>query len=325
MAVGMSKFSRILWGEAGKGMGIPVVLVHGGAGNIGDERVCDTIDGVRKAVCRGYDILAKGGTSLDAAQACVEVMEEDPIFNAGRGSVLNSDGDVEMDAIIMEGTNLNFGSVGAVKNILHPVAVARKIMDKTQGGMLVGEGANRFAREEGFSSTPTYDLITDAAIEGLETFMSNPDAANYEFQCAGVGTVGAVVVDCCGRVACATSTGGTTGKPVGRLGDTPIPGCGGYANDCVGAVSATGRGESIMKVCLASRILNLIEQGMPVQQATDEALEYMGNMVGDAAGAIAVSCSGDIGISFITKRMAWAYKKGDGPVCAGVDKPSDIQ
>lgn len=300
----------------------PVVLVHGGAGDIPDESIPAKLDGVKRAVANGFKILESGGSALDAAQAAVEVMEEDPAFNAGKGAVLNLDGEIEMDAIVMEGTNLKVGSVGAVRNILHPIALARLVLEKCPHVMLVGEGANRFAETVGMETIPAYRLVTQAAIDALENFINNSgDAVTELGYNGGVGTVGAVVVDKNGQVAVATSTGGTTGKLPGRVGDTPIPGSGGYADDKIGAVSTTGKGESIMRVCLSHRILNLMEQGKSAREATEEALKYMGSTVGDTAGAITVSNTGDVGIYFISNRMAWAYKKGDGSILAGIDSP----
>ncbi|KAK6639582.1 hypothetical protein RUM43_007855 [Polyplax serrata] len=292
-------------------MNTPTIVVHGGAGNISDQSVPFAKEGVMRAADAGYEVLKNGGSALDAVQRAVEYMEDDPYFNAGRGGVLTFDGELEMDAIIMEGTKLQLGSVGCVKNIAHPIALARKIMENSPHNMLVGNGAMRFAAEQGIRTIPAYKLITQAAIDDLENHIegkkTNGDAGLF-----GKGTVGAVVVDKSGRVAVATSTGGLTGKAPGRIGDTPLPGSGGYADDKIGAVSATGKGESIMRVCLAHRILSLMEQGKSAQDATEESLNYMGARVGDKAGAITVSNKGDIGIAFLSRRMAWAYKKGTG-------------
>ncbi|XP_046994080.1 isoaspartyl peptidase/L-asparaginase isoform X1 [Schistocerca americana] len=289
----------------------PVVLVHGGAGDIPDSQDQPKLEGVRRAAKAGYAVLEQGGSLLDAVQAAVEVMEDDEAFNAGHGSVLNADGEVEMDAIVMEGTGLNAGAVGAIKNVSHPVYVARLVMENTSHVLLVGDGAKRFANDMGVPDVPMESLITQKAKDALEKFKKSKSNDPTRTELGGVGTVGAVAVDSEGHVVCATSTGGTSGKMVGRVGDTPIPGSGGYSDDQIGTVSTTGVGESIMKVNLAHLVLNIMKQGKTAQEATIEAVNEMTNRVGKTAGAITLSNAGDIGIGFNSKKMAWAYQKGN--------------
>ncbi|XP_063237320.1 isoaspartyl peptidase/L-asparaginase [Bacillus rossius redtenbacheri] len=295
----------------------PVVLVHGGAGDIPDGRVEAKLSGMRSAAREGYAALAGTGSVLDAVQAAVRVMEDDPAFNAGRGSVLNIEGEVEMDAIIMEGTNLQAGAVGALRNVQHPVDVARLVMERTPHVLLVGEGAKGFATAAGVPDVPASALVTQASREALESYKRHRDRTLTETGGGGVGTVGAVAVDERGHVAFATSTGGTSGKMVGRVGDSPLIGSGGYADDAVGAVSTTGHGESIMKFCLAHYILTLMKQGRSAQEATAAACEEMTRRLSNTGGAITVSSKGDVGIAFTSKRMGWAYQVGD-QVFAGV-------
>ncbi|KAL0269290.1 UNVERIFIED_CONTAM: hypothetical protein PYX00_007080 [Menopon gallinae] len=301
-------------------MAQPVILVHGGAGNISDGAVPAKLEGMKKAVQSGYEALSKGLSSLDAVQAAVKVMEDDPAFNAGKGSVLNLDGEIEMDAIIMEGSTLKVGAVGAVKRVPNPISLARIVLEKSPHVLLVGEGANRFAAEHNVATVPAYRLVTQKAIDALEAFLRNEGDSTTELG-DNKGTVGAVAIDSKGRVAVATSTGGVTGKAPGRVGDTPIPGSGGYADDKIGAVSTTGQGESIMRACVAHRILMSMKGGKPTQQSTEEALKYMTSTVGNTAGAITLSNKGEIGIYFTSKRMGWAYKIGNNPIKAGVDMP----
>lgn len=295
----------------------PVVLVHGGAGDIPDSRVVPKLAGVRRAARRGYKVLSSGGSVIDAVQVAVQDMEDDEYFNAGYGSVLNADGEVEMDAIIMEGQELKAGSVAAIRNVAHPVDVARLVMEKTPHVMLVGEGAKRFANEQGVPEVTIEKLVTEFAKACLERTQKTGVSGTTELR--DVGTVGAVAVDAEGHVAVATSTGGICGKLVGRVGDTPLPGCGGYADDSIGAVSTTGHGESIMRFCLAHTILTFMEQGKSTNEATLDGCKAMTDRVGNSAGAITVSNKGEIGIGFTSDRMAWAYQCR-GKVYSGIDK-----
>ncbi|XP_069691699.1 isoaspartyl peptidase/L-asparaginase-like isoform X7 [Periplaneta americana] len=301
----------------GKKMVQPVMLVHGGAGDIPDNRVQQKIDGVCRAAKKGYAVLTSGGSVIDAVQAAVQVMEDDEAFNAGYGSVLNEDGEVEMDAIVMEGRDLKTGAVGAIKNVAHPVDVARLVMEKTPHVLLVGEGAKKFANDQGIPDVPVGYLVTKFAKQSLAQIKSGNGTPTSEL--GGVGTVGAVAVDTDGHLAVATSTGGTSGKMVGRVGDTPLPGCGGFADDDVGAVSTTGHGESIMRFCLAHTILELMKQGKFANEATKDACEAMTERVGDTAGAITLSNKGEVGISFTSRRMAWAYVTGEN-ICYGIEQ-----
>lgn len=218
------------------------MLVHGGAGDIPDSRVNGKILGVKLSANIGYGILKNGGSVVDAVEAAVKSMELDESFNAGYGSVLNLDGEVEMDASIMIGSNLSAGAVTIVKDIAHPITLARLVMEKTPHVLLAGHGANKFAREQGIETLPEGTLVSKYALEALEDFKKTGDnrteigAKNI----GEVGTVGAVAIDSEGRLAAATSTGGINGKMVGRSSDTSMIGSGTYADDLFGAVSTTG-------------------------------------------------------------------------------------
>ncbi|KAL3874959.1 hypothetical protein ACJMK2_037906 [Sinanodonta woodiana] len=233
---------------------------------------------------------------------------------ARTGSVLNSNGEVEMDAMIMDGETLKAGCVACVQNIKNPIDLARFVMDKTQHVLLVGKGANQFAEEVGIQTLPMSELVTDEAIREFESFKQYGNAVHQLFgKRIGLGhdTVGAVALDISGNVACGTSTGGITAKRPGRVGDSPVVGNGGYADNEVGAVSCTGHGESIMKVCLAHSVISYMKQGMTAQEAVESALMKMNQRVNGHGGVIVVSKNGDIGKYFTTPRMTWALVKDD--------------
>ncbi|XP_044730186.1 isoaspartyl peptidase/L-asparaginase isoform X2 [Chrysoperla carnea] len=291
----------------------PVVLVHGGAGNIPTTRVQEKIDGVTKAAKIGYKRLLSGGSVIDAVEAAVNFMEDDIAFNAGYGSIVNLDGQVEMDASIMDGKNLQSGCLGALKDIKNPISLARLVMEKTPHCLLVGEGATKFAKSQNVPILPPGTLVTPVALEALEKWKKKGGIANTEIgpdqNPGSVGTVGAVAVDRYGHVAVATSTGGINGKMVGRVGDTAIIGAGSYADDNIGAVSTTGHGDTIIKYCLAHAIIKSMEKGLSAQDSTTKNIDTMTERLKNTAGAITISNKGEVGIGFSSARMAWAYQK----------------
>ncbi|XP_025832186.1 isoaspartyl peptidase/L-asparaginase [Agrilus planipennis] len=294
----------------------PVVLVHGGAGDITDDRVSGKIKGVKLAAVEGYKALKNGGSVLDAVESAVRLMEDDEYFNAGYGSVLNLNGDVEMDASIMLGSDLNAGAISITKDISHPISLARLVMEKTPHVILSAEGAQKFAESKGIPILEPGALVTDFAKKALEDYKQHGGQLTeiggiIKPKNAGeVGTVGAVAVDGLGNVAAATSTGGINGKMPGRVSDTSQIGSGSYADNNSGAVSTTGHGETILKFCLAHSICKDMENGKSARLATKESVEKMTRRLNNTAGAITVSKIGEVGISFSSKRMAWAYVKG---------------
>ncbi|XP_035255450.1 isoaspartyl peptidase/L-asparaginase [Anguilla anguilla] len=290
----------------------PVVVVHGGAWAIpaGMSEACT--NGVKAAALGAFRVLKRGGTALDAVETAVRALEDDPAFDAGRGSVLNAGGEVELDAVVMDGRTLAAGAVSCVRNIANPVTLARAVMEKTDHVMLTDRGANLFADSVGVATVPSDALVTEHEREEWERHQQYSLGVKSLFNSRwDHDTVGAVALDCHGDVACATSTGGIRNKMVGRVGDSPIIGCGGYADNRVGAVSCTGHGESIMKVTLASRILFHIEQGRGPSEAVESCLQYMAERVKGGGGVIAVTRSGDWVARFTTERMAWAAAEGD--------------
>uniref|UniRef100_A0A3B5B3B5 Isoaspartyl peptidase/L-asparaginase n=1 Tax=Stegastes partitus TaxID=144197 RepID=A0A3B5B3B5_9TELE len=289
---------------------LPVVVVHGGAGHIPKERSEKSTEGVCSAVRAGYVVLKRGGSSMDAVVEAVTHLENNPAFNAGCGSVLNVKGEVEMDAIVMEGKTLGSGAVSAVRNIANPIQLTRLVMDKTSHACLTAEGASQFARSMGVPEVPMESLITEyARMRWRENLV--PDANPVKYQMGKMGTVGAVAVDSEGNVACATSTGGMLNKMEGRVGDTPCIGSGGYADNQSGAVSTTGHGEAIMKVTLARLILFHMEQGQSAEAASDLGLAYMKSRVSALGGVVTVDPQGQWAARFSSHQMSWAAAQKD--------------
>ncbi|XP_028178034.1 probable isoaspartyl peptidase/L-asparaginase GA20639 [Ostrinia furnacalis] len=299
----------------------PIIIVHGGAGDIPDSRVTGKLTGTKAAVIAGHDVLLKGGSALDAVEAAVVSMEKDENFNAGYGSVLNLDGEVEMEASIMDGARLDVGAVTLIKDFLHPISIARKVLSDSPHSLLGGEGAKRFALQKGFETIPPESLISQNAKDALQKFLKHGEFGRTEIGIkdeGGVGTVGAVAVDANGHVAVATSTGGMSGKAVGRIGDTPQIGSGTYADDNIAGVSTTGHGESILKYCLAHSIVKLIESGVDANTATKKSVLGMTKRLNNTAGAITLSKNGDVGVYFSSNRMSWAYVR-DGKIYYGIE------
>jgi len=269
------------------------IAVHGGAGNWEQAHHERAQAGVSVAAKRGGTLLKQGASALGAVTAAVAVLEDDALFNAGTGSVLNRDGEVEMDAAVMTGQDLGFGAVAAIRRVRNPVLVARQVMERSGHALLVGEGAVRFAREHGFGD---HDPVTPEALQAFQKARAD----------LVLGTVGAVALDRAGRLAAATSTGGTLLKLPGRVGDTPLPGAGTYATGDA-AVSATGRGELVMRVLAAKSIGDVAATGVPVQEAVNRILGDMRSTIGADAGFIAIGCDGSIGIEHGTPHMAAAW------------------
>jgi beta-aspartyl-peptidase (threonine type) len=289
----------------------PVIIVHGGAWDIPDRLVDANIAGVEDAVAKGWKVLKAKGFALDAVVAAVNALEDNPTFDAGIGSVLTEDGTVEMDALIMDGSTLGAGSVAGLRDVRYPINLARLVMEKTPHVLMIGEGAQRLADKYKVERLTQDKLVTDEARHELAEWLKKRKTQQ------GHDTVGAVALDGKGNIAAATSTGGMTGKMVGRVGDVPIVGCGGYADNRIGGASATGHGESIIKVNMTKLVLNYAEAGNPIQDATDKALAYMKNRVNGTGGVIALDAKGNIGHSFTTKRMVWATAK-NGKIESGI-------
>jgi beta-aspartyl-peptidase (threonine type) len=296
----------------------PCIIVHGGAWDIPKEAWGAHQRGCLSAVNEGHSVLQRGNSAVNAVEAAVRVMEEDQTFDAGRGSFLNADGEVEMDATIMDGDDLAFGAVAAVQHILHPVTLAREVMERTQHCMLVGEGALRFARSIGMPTVDQDFLLTERELKRWQEIKKNQsfehgvlfNAARDRY--SPKGTVGAVAIDAKGKIAAATSTGGTPNKMAGRVGDSSMIGCGNYADSRSAGVSATGWGEPLMKVVIARRVCHSIEDGKTANEAGEEAIRYLEERVKGYGGVIVIDKKGEVSYSYNTPRMAIAGIRMDG-------------
>ena len=292
----------------------PVIVVHGGAWAIPDDLVEPHRAGVRKAALEGWKVLNSGGSALDAVEAAVKVMEDDPTFDAGVGSFLNQEGMVELDAAIMDGTNLSAGAVGSVNRVRHPVSLARAVMEHTEHVLMMGEGAHKLAERLGLEMCDPSFFVTERELARWREAKEKGFSPRQAF--AKDSTVGAVAVDSQGRFAAALSTGGVPNKLPGRVGDVPLIGCGLYADGLKGAVACTGLGESIIRVVLAKSTVDLLGAGLSAQAAAQAAVDLLRRVDG-YGGVIVLDRSGRVGYAYNTPRMAVAYVK-DGEVWASV-------
>lgn len=284
----------------------PTILVHGGAWDIPNEAVEDHLTGVEAAAETGMAVLLRAGSALDAVEAAVNVMEESGVFNAGRGSHLNAEGEVELDAIIMDGETLNAGSVAAVTNIIHPISLARKVMEETRHVLLVGEGARKFAAAHGFRLSRTEELVSARELKRYRELRRRTVQPKEFYEPSPPDTVGAVALDSHRNLAAGTSTGGQPKKMPGRVGDSPIVGAGAYADNSLGACSATGWGESIMKTVLSKLACDLMGEGSTAQSACRKAIRLLKKKVDGRGGLVAIDHNGRHGVAYSTPRMARA-------------------
>jgi len=271
--------------------------VHGGAGREVPEDRAPRAAGLERATDAGWSVLAAGGAALDAVVAAVAVLEDDPHFNAGRGSVLTVEGDVETDASVMRGEDLAAGAVAAVSGLANPIHLACAVLDEGREVLIVGEAARATAVRHGIPLCTPDALVTE---ESRRRWREGRPASGE--------TVGAVACDAAGHVAAATSTGGVAGKRRGRVGDSAIIGAGTYADDRIGAGSATGPGEAIIRVCLVKSALDVLGRGDDPAWVAQQALAEMERRVGYAAGLILVDVGGRIGIAHTTEAMASAWR-----------------
>jgi beta-aspartyl-peptidase (threonine type) len=288
----------------------PVLVVHGGAWAIPDDMVEPHLNGVRNALAAGWRVLERGGSSLDAVEEAVVVMEDDETFDAGRGSFLNRDGKVQLDAFIMDGATLRGGGVGCVEHLRNPVRAARKILSESPHVYFVAEGAERIAAEHGIPLCQNDDLILPREVERLREYQSHLEEHRADLFAPTIShdTVGAVALDGAGNIAAATSTGGTLNKAPGRLGDSSLIGCGCYADNLSAAASTTGWGEPIMKLVLAKWAADRVESGNLPEWVAKEAMNYLKQRVNGHGGIILLDAQGRFGIAHNTPRMAWAFR-----------------
>ncbi|MGB6596002.1 MAG: isoaspartyl peptidase/L-asparaginase [Candidatus Acidiferrum sp.] len=312
----------------------PSLIVHGGAWDIPDEAVEACHSGCQDALQAGWSILSAGGSALDAVEAAIVVLENNPVFDAGFGSHLNLDGRVECDAIVMDGATLRAGAVAALQRVPNPIRLARAVLEHCPHMMLVGEGAERFAKDRGIALCDPADLVSDAEREAWRHCSRDKHAAAHH-RGHEQGTVGAVALDSHGKLFAATSTGGTCCKLPGRVGDSPLIGCGCYADSTAGGVSCTGYGEAIMKIVMAKTATDLLlaeneafcladssrdpssaaassSAGDVSMLVAREAIHLLAKRTHATGGLILLDREGNPGFAFNTPRMACAYVAPDG-------------
>lgn len=276
------------------------IIVHGGAHTIAADKIEPHKNGCLRAVDVGSALLAKGGSSLEAVEGAIRILEDDPTFNAGFGSMLNADGEAEMDAAIMEGQHLGAGAVAAIQGVRHPISVARRLIE-TDTVLLSGEGAHRYAVEGNAELCRPEEMIHEEQVA----------AWRADWTKRGSDTVGCVALDSHGNFAAGTSTGGLMHKPKGRIGDSPLIGLGLYADNAAGGCALTGDGESIMRMALAHRIINSMLHGADADQAADEAIAVMARRVGGEAGCIVLDRQGRVGFAHNAENLAHAYRTAE--------------
>lgn len=288
------------------------VVVHGGAGHVKPERRALHVEGCRRAALVGLDALHAGASALDAVERVARVLEDDELFNAGTGACLDEDGRVVHDASIMEGRDLRAGGVCSLRGFRNPISIARAALEDGRHVLYAAEGAAKFAEAHGFVPVPEGSLVTEAAREALEAVRAGKGSTGW----AG-STIGVVAIDASGLVAAATSTGGMVNKRAGRVGDSPLIGSGTYADDGAGAVSTTGHGEGMIRLCIAHVIADLMREGATPERATRTAIQRLHARLGFTGGAIAVDRSGRFGLARSTETMSWAAASTNG-VYAGI-------
>jgi beta-aspartyl-peptidase (threonine type) len=317
----------------------PALIVHGGAWDIPDAAVPACKSGCERALTAGWRILEAGGSALDAVEAAVVILEDDPVFDAGYGSHLNLDGRVECDAIVMNGSTLRAGAVATLQHVRNPVRLARKVLENCPHMMLVAEGAERFAQEQGIKLCANEELVTDSEREAWAKCKMDKHASAFH-RGHEQGTVGAVAIDRNGQLFAATSTGGTCCKLPGRVGDSPLIGCGCYADREAGGVSCTGYGEAIMKIVMAKTATDFLRHSVvgnkttavlssqptaPPQSKTESAMaaarasvDILVHRTQATGGLILLDRDGNPGWAFNTPRMAYGYVQSDGSIITAV-------
>jgi beta-aspartyl-peptidase (threonine type) len=314
------------------------MVIHGGAGTILKEKMTPERerayrDKLTEALLAGHNVLKNGGSSLDAVEAAIKILEDSPLFNAGKGSVFTSAGTNEMDAAIMDGATLKAGSVASIKHVKNPISLARLVMEKSQHVMMTGEGAETFAKQNGVELVDEKYFFTEERWKQLqeakekekqqEKPVNKPDRkpSPPASEDQKYGTVGAVALDKSGNLAAGTSTGGTTNKKYGRVGDSPIIGAGTYANNRTCAVSATGTGEYFIRAVVAYDISALMEyKGVSLKEAADTVVMKKVLQLGGDGGVIAIDKDGNIAMPFNTAGMYRGYVDADGKTVVEIFK-----
>jgi len=291
----------------------PALIVHGGAGSLPPDASTAHHAGCTAAVDAGWQILRRGGRAVDAVCAAVVSLENDPAFNAGRGSCLTSAGAVEMDASVMDGSTLHAGAVAVVRGVRNPVRLARSIMNDGRHLMFAGPAAEELAHQFGVETCPPQELVTEPQWQRWQERARAAGGAATGDAGGGhaAGTVGAAAIDAAGHVAAATSTGGLFFKRPGRVGDSALIGAGTYADDGLGAASATGAGEAIIRVVLAYRVANALRDGGDPAEAARAGINELAQRTGAAGGIIVVDRLGRVGYAANTPQMTVGYMHAD--------------
>lgn len=298
-----------------EGMSTITLVIHGGAGSftandLTDNEQKEYHQKLEEALETGYKILETGGSSLDAVEAAIVVLEDSPMFNAGKGAVLTNEEKAELDASIMDGATLEAGAVGGVTNVKNPIKAARKVMENSPHVLLIGKGAEQFAKEQKLEMVDNSYFITEKSLEQIRRIkaLENKEEGLLKSD-KKMGTVGAVALDKNGNLAAATSTGGMVNKRFGRVGDSPIIGAGTYADNKTCAVSCTGHGEYFIRNVIAHTVSTLMEyKDMPIAKAADYAIQTKLTSSGGTGGLIAVDKSGNISMEMNTNSMFRGYK-----------------
>jgi beta-aspartyl-peptidase (threonine type) len=301
------------------------LVIHGGAGNIYKERYTEAQEAayrakLEEALQAGYEILSKGGASMDAVETAIRLLEDSPLFNAGKGAVMTNAKTIELDAAVMDGSNLNAGTVAGIKHVKNPISLARTVMEKSKHVMLAGNGAEVFAKEQGLEMVDNKYFFTERRLKEIEEIRAKERKVKgkevstlemdkrYKF-----GTVGCAALDKKGNLAAGTSTGGIANKRFGRIGDVPIIGAGTYANNNTCALSATGQGEFFIRNVVTHDISALMEyKDLSLEEAAGEVINVKVAKLNGEGGVIGIDKNGNITMTFNTKGMFRGYVKDDG-------------
>lgn len=294
------------------------IAVHGGAGDISSERHAEARQGCREAALIGWHVLQSGGSALDAVEAAVRALEDNPAFNAATGACLTAEGNIELDAGMMDGRTLDVGAVAGIELVKNPISLARRVLVSPHV-LLVGRGAEQFADEQGIPRCTLQDLLTERQYQRWKQYLlehhidpeSEPDIIRREIATLATrdepkhGTVGAVALDSTGALAAATSTGGIHNKYPGRVGDAPLVGCGFYADE-LAAISCTGHGEDFARLLIAKRAADFVAQGRSAQEAAEAAIAFLGEKATGTGGLILVDRTGGVGFAWNSQNLARA-------------------
>jgi len=296
----------------------PSIILHGGAGPWEKDNHEQVLKGMRQAVIAGWHVLKNGGTALDAVEASTIILENHPLFDAGVGSFLNEHGEVEMDALITDGREIKFGAIAGVQHIKNPIQLALVILSDAKHCFYVAEGAELLAFKLGMEYTSNLSFVTADEFADYQKRLEQGKPPEDR----GHGTVGAVALDSGGNMASATSTGGSPHKRKGRVGDVPVFGAGGYADNQYGGASATGIGENIMRYFLSKHVIDLIATGKDAHTSAHESVNFIAEKIPNPEiGVITLDANGNVGASHTTAHMPIAWIDADGNVQASMNKP----